>query len=61
MYVVRKQWIWTIHGLRSPKYGSVLCATIHGLPAQSLDRANEGLKVWISDKLSMDAGTQVER
>ena len=32
IYVVRKQWIWTIHGLRSTKYGSVLCATIHGLP-----------------------------
>ena len=55
---MRKQWIGTIHGLRSPKYGSVLCATIHELPAQSMDRANEGLKVWISDKQSMDAPKQ---
>ena len=49
-YVVRKLWIGTIHGLRCPKYGSVLCATIHGLSAQSMDRANEGLEVWISAK-----------
>ena len=26
LYVMRKQWIWTIHGLRCSKYGSVLCA-----------------------------------
>ena len=50
IYVVRKLWIGTIHGLRCPKYGSVLCATIHGLSAQSMDRANEGLEVWISAK-----------
>ena len=50
VYVVRKLWIGTIHGLRCPKYGSVLCATIHGLSAQSMDRANEGLEVWISAK-----------
>ena len=48
--VVRKLWIGTIHGLRRPKYGSVLCATIHGLSAQSMDRANEGIEVRISAK-----------
>ena len=42
--VVRKLWIGTIHGLRRPKYGSVLCATIHGLSVQSMDRANEGIE-----------------
>ena len=47
-------WIGTNHGLRCPKYGSVLYATIHGL---SMDRANEGLKVWISAKPVMDALT----
>ena len=59
IYVVRKLWIGTIHGLRCPKYGSMLCATIHGLSAQSMDRANEGLEVWISVKPSMHAGTLV--
>ena len=44
IYVVRKLWIGTIHGLRCPKYGSVLCATIHGLSAQSMDRATRDSK-----------------
>ena len=35
-----KHWIRTIHGLRCTKHGSVLCKTIHGLPAQSIDCVN---------------------
>ena len=33
-----------------PKVWIRVCATIHGLSAQSMDRANEGLEVWISVK-----------
>ena len=40
VYVRRKAWIWTIHGLCCAKLVSALCAMIHGLPAQSVDRVN---------------------
>ena len=40
IYVVgRKVWISAIHGLRCANHGSVLCATIRGLRAQSMNRA----------------------
>ena len=38
VYVGRKAWIWTIRGLRNANHGFILCATIHGLHAQSKDR-----------------------
>ena len=38
-YVGRKAWIRTICGLLCAKHRSVLCATIHGLSAQSADCA----------------------
>ena len=38
-YVGRKAWICTICGLLCAKRGSALCATIHGLSAQSVDCA----------------------
>ena len=33
-----KVWICTIHGLRCANHGFVLCTTIHGFRAQSMDR-----------------------
>ena len=35
----------TIHGLHCSKHGSALCATIHGLSAQSVDRATRELSI----------------
>ena len=34
---MRKLWIGTIRGLPCAKLGSTLCATIHGLSAQTVD------------------------
>ena len=43
IYVRRKAWIWTIHGLRCAKHGSALCATINGLPSLALQcQTSEG-------------------
>ena len=37
VYVIRKPWIGTICGLPCANRGSTLCATIHGLSAQTVD------------------------
>ena len=34
---MRKAWIWTICGLPCANHGSMLCATIHGLSALTVD------------------------
>ena len=53
VYVMRKAWICAIHGLHCAKHGSTLCATIHGLPAQSMDcavrkaQSSDLRKTWI--------------
>ena len=40
IYVGLKAWIRTIHGWNCAKRGSMLRATIHGLSAHSVDRAD---------------------
>ena len=40
IYVGRKAWIRTIHGWNCAKRGSMLRATIHGLSAHSVNRAD---------------------
>ena len=37
VYVMRKPWIGTIRGLPRANRGSTVCATIHGLSAQTVD------------------------
>ena len=37
IYPMRKPWIWAIRGLPSANHGSMLCATIHELFAQTVD------------------------
>ena len=37
MYVMRKPWIGTIHGLPCANRGSTLCATIYGMSSQTVD------------------------